>query len=427
MLLPPDTALIRRDPAIPGLELLFDPAALVLRLRAAGTALPDLSPAYVRYKRGTSCLVAYRTEAGAPPALYAVARRRSDACKVNKAMSAPDAAAFGTARLADEVIEVRSMRHDAELTALPRVLDPLTRRLMLVKRAAHVPHLHDCTSRPLAYKPERRFVARLNGLHDSTAVLRLYTPDRFSAAAVAATALRSNGMLHIPRRIGQSNRYGALLLEWLPGASLREVLAREYDALPVLERVGAALALLHGQSARRLPGPPTASHVAGSLESAAVRALQPQLARSAADVAALIQLLLANRPAPLRPLHGDFHMDQVVVMHSGIGFVDLDRAHRGDPAADLGNFLANLERDAIDAKVAATALPAMRDALLGGYGGGDPALRERVHLHTAAALLRLVAEPFRCRATDWPDQMQRIVTRAGEIALLATDDVACRT
>jgi aminoglycoside phosphotransferase (APT) family kinase protein len=298
---------------------------------------------------------------------------------------------------------------------------------MLVKRAAHVPHLHDCTSRPLAYKPERRFVARLNGLHDSTAVLRLYTPDRFSAAAVAATALRSNGMLHIPRRIGQSNRYGALLLEWLPGASLREVLAREYDALPVLERVGAALALLHGQSARRLPGPPTASHVAGSLESAAVRALQPQLARSAADVAALIQLLLANRPAPLRPLHGDFHMDQVVVMHSGIGFVDLDRAHRGDPAADLGNFLANLERDAIDAKVAATALPAMRDALLGGYGGGDPALRERVHLHTAAALLRLVAEPFRCRATDWPDQMQRIVTRAGEIALLMTDDVACRT
>lgn len=426
MLLPPDAALVRRDRELPGLELLFDTAALARRLQAVTGALRDLSPTYVRYKPGTSCLVAYRTEANAPPSLYAIARHRSAGSKLNKVQYTAETDGFGAALLADELIEIRSMRHDAELPALRRVLDPLTRRELLVERACHLPELHESGIRPLAYKPERRFVARLDGLHDHTAVLRLYTNTGFRAAEIANAALRSNGVLRIPRRIGQSNRHRTLLLEWLPGVSLRAALDQD-DALATLERVGSALALLHAQSPRRLADAPAAAEASGRKEIAAVAAVHPQLVGRAATVAARIRKRLAASPATIRPVHGDFHVGQVVVMQSGIGFLDLDRAYRGDPAADLGNFMATLERDVIAGTVPGGGLASMREALLHGYGAGDPALPERVQVHTAAGLLRLATEPFRCRSADWPAQMDRIVARAGEVADPVRGTVAWHT
>jgi aminoglycoside phosphotransferase (APT) family kinase protein len=416
MLSPHDAALARRDAALPGISLLFDPPALTQRLQAIDAALPELSAAYVRYKPGTSCLVAYRTEAGAPPALYAVARHRDAGAKLHKARLTPDPAGFGTALLAEEHIEVRSIRHDAELPNLRRVLDPAARRQMLVERAAHLPELHEATLRPLAYKPERRFVARLDGRDGRTAVLRLYANTRFESAVIATAAVRSAGMLHVPRCIGQSSRHQALLLEWLPGTPLRDALANA-DAASAIERVGAALSLLHGQTDRRLPDAATAILTADRVEAAAVAALQPHLGRRAADVADRVEEMLPRAPAR-RPLHGDFHTDQVVMMPERIGFLDLDRAHRGDPAEDLGNFLAHLERDVIAGRTPAADLDPLRAALLRGYAADDATLSDRVHIHTAAGLVRLAAEPFRARASDWPRQMERILERAGEIVLL---------
>jgi aminoglycoside phosphotransferase (APT) family kinase protein len=412
-----DAALARRDPAVPGMPLLLDPPALSQRLQAINAALPELSAAYVRYKPGTSCLVAYRTEAGAPPSLYAVARHRDAGAKLHKARSTSDSGGLGTALLPDEHIEVRSIRHDAELPNLRRVLDQAFRRQMLVERAAHLPELHEATLRPLAYKPERRFVARLDGHAGGSAVLRLYARPRFDAAVIATAALRSAGMLHVPKCIGQSTRHQALLLEWLPGSPLRDALARADDAVSAIERVGAALALLHGQTDRRLPDAATAVLTADRQEAAAVAALQPHLGRRAAEVADRVEERL-HRASPSRPLHGDFNADQVIVMDEGIGFLDLDRAHRGDPAEDLGNFLAHLERDAIAGRAPAVALDVLRAALLRGYAAADATLSDRVHVHTAAGLVRLAAEPFRCRAADWPRQMERIIERAGEIVLL---------
>jgi aminoglycoside phosphotransferase (APT) family kinase protein len=417
MLHPPDAALARRDPALPGLGLLLDTAALSRRLQSAGVALPDLSPAYIRYKPGTSCLVAYRIDPHSPPALYAVARNQLAGPKLLKARPAANGDGFATALLADEQIEVRSMLRDAELKAIRRVLDAPARRQLLMARVSHLPELFECSMQLLAYKPERRFVARLRG-RSRSAVLRLYTSAGFAAAEVATAAVRSNGTLRIPAHIGCSRRHRALLLEWLPGTTLNEPLRDQQTMARILERVGAALALLHDQSARSLTGAPAAA-AAGNGEIAAVAALRPQLVEPAAELADKLRELLMQRPAAARSLHGDFHRGQVVVMDGHIGFLDLDRAHRGDPASDPGTFLANLERDAIAGGAQAGELARMRDALFRGYGNSDPAWRERVHLHTAAGLLRLVSEPFRYRAADWPGEMDRIVARAGELAELA--------
>src|SRR5206468_9391928 len=66
MLSPAETDLVRRDSAIPGLAVVFDPDAFVDALRRAAPEV-DLRAAqitYVRYKPQAYCRVAYRLDLG---------------------------------------------------------------------------------------------------------------------------------------------------------------------------------------------------------------------------------------------------------------------------------------------------------------------------------------------------------------------------
>src|SRR2546429_5756476 len=91
MLSSPDADLVRRDPALPGLGTVLDPARFVAAL---GAARPELGieavqVGYVHYKPGRECIVGYRlprSERAPEPSdpralrgtldLYAVAQRR---------------------------------------------------------------------------------------------------------------------------------------------------------------------------------------------------------------------------------------------------------------------------------------------------------------------------------------------------------------
>jgi aminoglycoside phosphotransferase (APT) family kinase protein len=420
MLSPPDADLVAREPELPGMSLLLDASALAERLRDLAPELASATPipVYARYKPGTSCLVAYRVAPGAPPTLYAVARRPSDVEKLRKAQrgrrggGAPE-----PCTLLDEAIEVRGARDDAELPALARFLDAAGRRQTFEERFAHLPDLAPGGLVPLAYKPERRFVARIDGIDGSAAVLRLYAEYDFVAAAEAAVAFRSRRELRVARCLGQSNRNRALVLEWVDGEPLRHVLAEPGRGVEVLHLVGSALAELHAQAPRALerrsvaPPAPVLSRAV-----AAVAALQPHLGERAARIARRVTEFLVDSLQTPCWLHGDFYADQLVVTDDGIGVLDLDRARRGDPATDLGEFLGHLERDALDGRLNGARLDSLRDALLAGYGVGEGALLTRVRVHSAAALLRLADAPFRHRENGWPETMERILTRADEIA-----------
>ena len=107
-----------------------------------------------------------------------------------------------------------------------------------------------------------------------------------------------------------------------------------------------------------------------------------------------------RRPAPPReaepvgPIHGDFYAKQALVMDAGIALLDFDQAAVGEPAVDLGNFVAHLEREALEGRIPAERIEEMTSALLQGYGRPVS-----IEAWTALALFLLSTDPFRQRET----------------------------
>ena len=422
MLSPPDAELARRDQALPGLGLLLDPEAFVVRLRDAlpGLQIGCAQPSYTRYKPGTSCLVGYRMEGDGPVALYAVARRRDDTEKLRKVYSnavPSSTTGAGTGLLEAESIEVYGFPNDRSLRSLRRIADPTSRSQCLGECFPDQLEPLDGELRTLAYKPERRYVAQLRAKSGKGTVLRLYTDEGFRTARSAAKAFRSSGGVKVPRRLGHSARHRMLLLEWLPGQPLSEVLRDPVQRLSALEKVGAALAELHAQQCPSLPTR-SGSWDAASLRTAAaaVAALCPPLEEPTSRLSHTLGSFLESNAAPRCATHGDFYADQVLITPDAVAVLDFDRARLGDPAADLGLFIAHLERNALNGALPSGLLPSMRAALLAGYEvPPESEILHRTKMHTAAGLMMLAVDPFRRRMAEWPKEIERIITRALEL------------
>src|SRR2546422_490967 len=170
MLSSPDADLVRRDPALPGLGTVLDPARFVAAL---GAARPELGieavqVGYVHYKPGRECIVGYRLP-------------RSER--------------------APEPSDPRALRGTLDplfgADARPRLL-----RALLPGR----PDLRAGPVGTLAYKPQRRYVGRLLG-PDGPLVLKVCAAKDYAATVATAGALRSRGPLRIPRVLGCSDEH----------------------------------------------------------------------------------------------------------------------------------------------------------------------------------------------------------------------------
>src|SRR5207245_4645536 len=104
---------------------------------------------------------------------------------------------------------------------------------------------------------------------------------------------------------------------------------------------------------------------------------------------------------------GDFYARQILLQPDGVAFLDLDEAYSGDPAADIANFLAHLWRSAPHR------VQEVQESLLNGYSSAGGRIDiDHINRYTAASLLRLISEPFRCRERYWPETMQSILRQA---------------
>ena len=114
---------------------------------------------------------------------------------------------------------------------------------------------------------------------------------------------------------------------------------------------------------------------------------------------------------------------QVVVCPDGrVGLLDLDDSARGDPATDIGNFLAH----AIAKAGSVSGACETRRRLLEGYARlADPPDPERVARATAAALLELAHHPFRTRRPDWTRQVDERVHQAEQVLGIASGGPRC--
>ena len=423
MLSAPEADLVRRDGALPGLATVLDPEALIAAL---ASALPtaDVRAAsirYVRYKPHTNCLVAYQLDLDGPEsrpvAVHAKVHRLDAFEKLGKAHQrahVPGRLGPGRVVLEDRGLVVWVFPNDLRLRTVRRLAEGNARARLLRRLFPDRRELWAGTLETLRYKPERRYVARLETAGEAQAVLKVHAAPRYQRAARSAAAFCSRAPLRVPRMLGRSDAQGIVALEWLPGRLVDAALADEALARDAVTAVGAALAELHSQHDAPVPATRPGTDVAALLALAAdLGFLCPDLARPARELAARLAARLARTGAELRPIHGDFYAEQVLLSDAAVAIFDLDQATLGDPAADLGTFAAHLERDALDGGPLAKRVPTLRTALLEGYRAatGHPP-PPGVDLRTAVGLFRLAPEPFRAREPDWPQRIAAILARA---------------
>jgi aminoglycoside phosphotransferase (APT) family kinase protein len=150
----------------------------------------------------------------------------------------------------------------------------------------------------------------------------------------------------VPEPVAIARGLGMWLQRKVPGQSLGNMLGA---SMPDPSRAAAAIAKLHGSDCtpmkrHRLSDELAILHQRLSALAERKPHLAPQLARlaSAANV-------LAARAIPVRarPIHRDFYQDHLLFDGSWVHLIDLDLVCMGDPAVDIGNFLAHLSEDSV--------------------------------------------------------------------------------
>ena len=424
MLSPDDADLVRRDPSIPGLDVLLDNDALA-SFAAESLLVPNVVEAcseYVRYKPRQNCLARFRVfSSERVHDFYAIAYRPVDQAKLSKAR--------GATVIPGRCMVVCPFPIDLELTSLATFSSDAELRRLLVRMGRAEMAAGPVVHTSLRYKPERRYVGRIES-PVGAATLKLYSPDIFRAACLTAKALGSAVSPPIVRRVAHWRRHRAILFGWQPGVTLSSQLECGMLPVPVIRQVGEQLSRLHSSTAIRLrfylPQEDAKSliAVAGDL-APIVPGLATQAQRLANQVA---ERVAATRPSQLACIHGDFSAEQIVVENGQPFFIDLDRASHSVSAKDIGNFCAHLEVDTLRGQCSDQQRDQAAAALVDGYcaAGRSVDLRE-VDLYTAAGLLRLAHEPFRNRRSDWHELVARIVLRAQEIAARLQQPVPHRT
>ncbi len=265
----------------------------------------------------------------------------------------------------------------------------------------------------LNYKPGRRAVYRIKvklrrRVGDEKVRVRLHvkvenprTCDRsFENLQKIHDAIPPSAPWRVPSPRGQAERRTLMGAEWVEGSPLRDVAAQP-GAEPVFRRVGAALASFH-----RLPV--ELDHLLSPVEEG------DRLIQHSRDLAGLLPdrkeeiLALGEELAcqisrlslsPSAPVHGDFHVDQVLIAGDRPVIVDLDRSGLGYAATDLGSFMAHLDELEIS--------PKCGEAFLRGYQeeAGASLPREWLQVTRAAAIFRRAGFPFRELREEWPAEV----------------------
>lgn len=424
MLTSENANVVARDPRLPALRVFLDDDAA---LQVFKQHCPEIEPHsatcnYLRYKPGTSCLASYTVvTAGGGGLFYAKAYPQGKSEKISKVLgreryqneSRPSV--FAVSELS---AVFTTFPYDHELPAL-QMLEASEGSIPLLSRLApDEKDMQNATVVPVRYKPERRFVARLDVAGKAVAVLKVHTEPRYQQARRAMKSLAPLAKFTTAKALGHSDRYCTQLLSWLEGSSLNSLIDRGQIKAESFAAAGACLAHLHRQSLEKLPRRLPAyesnevsqqanefKYVEDTMQGRLLR-----LTNSCADALADV----AVNPVPT---HGDFHPGQVLVGDGSASLIDLDNVALGNPAYDLGSFMAQLEYAHLSGAILKSDKEASSRAFLQGYQSvaSMPFTSHAVNTYTAASLVRLIHEPFRHRASDWQNRQEAILQSAEEL------------
>jgi tRNA A-37 threonylcarbamoyl transferase component Bud32 len=403
------------------LATLLDPAALAAMIRRVMPRFDArLDITYVRYKPEQSCLIGYRITDGNDTSFVSATATRPDAAgKQTKPLQHPTKdSPYGLGRLLfpELSIMVSFFPNDEKLPAIERLTTTYDWRRLLKKLFPERTELWSCSWLPIRYKPERRLVGRLMSGNLTQASFKIYTDAAYETAKAGAVAFDAGVTYGRPRVLGQSDRRRILVFEWLPGELLtRRMSAPGFDATSVAE-VGRALAELHSQPVKRLVSRPQDTELESLVHTVAwLSHVLPSSEKKAQSLTDRVIRLRPKWPRISKPLHGDFYANQVLLHNDFINLIDFDEAHLGDPACDLGTFIAHLESNAIRGIGAPGLVEPVTRALLTGYRWPSDVSEDRVAWWTAVALLRLAPHAFRNRELAWPETTMAILARVEDL------------
>lgn len=424
MLTPEDASVVARDPGLPALRVFLDDDAA---LQVFKQHYPEIKPhsatcTYLRYKPGTSCLASYTiATATGDRSFYAKAYPRGKSEKISKVLertSDQDESQTGVFTVSDLSAVFTAFPYDHELPALQMLEASAGSIPLLTRLAPKKQDIQNASVVPLRYKPERRFVARLDFDGKAAAVLKVHTKARYLQAKRAMKSLGLLANFTTAKALGHSDRYCTQLLAWLEGSSLKSQIDRGRIKAESFAAAGACLAQLHRQSIEKLPRRLLEQECNEVNQQAndfkyMSDTLQARLLRLTIWCADA----LAGFAGHAVPTHGDFHPGQLLVGDGSASLIDLDNVALGNPTYDLGSFLAQLEYAYLSGAISEIDKEVSSRAFLEGYQSvaSVPLHSHAVNTYTAASLVRLIHEPFRHRAADWRDRQEAILQSAEEL------------
>jgi hypothetical protein len=294
--------------------------------------------------------------------------------------------------------------NDPALPHLAEMLDPVG-AVHCLRQSLDAPGLHVRAAHLIRHKPGRRAIVA----YRIAPFGRL--PERFLAKTRArgldertwrlnerlhSLGLASSGVYRasVPRPLGVVPEWRAWLQTWVPGETVWDGLLLDPPERATALAAGIAEALwaLH-----RAPVDVDRRHDID----AELAILEPRLRQAAehhptwseriGSVLDVCRTLAERiRARPLVNLHRDFYPDQILVAGERLHLLDLDLCARGDPALDLGNFVAHLEERALRQPQIAPRAVLAGEAFIARYRelDPDPGLPEAIAIHTRLTLAR---------------------------------------
>jgi aminoglycoside phosphotransferase (APT) family kinase protein len=310
---------------------------------------------------------------------------------------------------------VREFPFDGRLRSLQVLRDEETQARFIRRLFPEQSNAGAATLQVLAYKPERRFVAKLSGIKSGDVVLKFYGLHAFNRSFTNLRHLRRIDYSLMPSLVAKSTRRRVLALAWHPGRIFREHLSDGRVCQEIAVKIGNSLASLHEQ-------PTDNTLLEWSLPQELERLqeltdtlsfLVPRLAPQAQHLCDAISSQLKKATATKQLVHADFHSKQVLVHDNDVRFLDADELAVGPAQLDVGTFIAHLHRDGLCGRIPLALVGQTADDFLEGYraAGGST---ESAHAYVALALLKFSHHPFRACEADWDQQVEKIVQLASQ-------------
>ncbi len=292
----------------------------------------------------------------------------------------------------------------------------------------HSPDENDSwTTTLLGYRLQRRCVLRYeldngpSGENGRVRFIAKYMKPRPAERALKAhQVLKSSaftaggsGEFTIPDVYAKSE-HGVLTMELLPGRSLHDLIGTSEfeDGCGVAGRI---LARLHKEVPAVEKNYSPADELAGLDDRVAqARTLFPRFSElwEAAYDKCRLRLNRKIRGYPLATIHGDFYDKQVMYTSDRAGLLDFDNVVSGDPARDVGNFLAHIYLRGLQKPDDKDILERGRTKFVSSYNMANSDFGSRVGWWQITTTLRLAA--IYCLRPKWrhltPTLLSKVVS-----------------